>query len=468
MLTDTIAAISTPLGVGGISIIRISGDKAFNIIKKIFFINNENTYNIEHGTIKYGKIINPQTLTIEDEVLTSFFKAPNSYTTEDVCEINCHGGRVITKKILDIVLVLGARIASPGEFTKRAFINGRIDLVQAEAIIELITSKTDKMNTQAQKQLEGQLSFDLKEIKEKILEIITNIEVGNDYPEYEFEEISKEKILKTLEEAEQKTLKLINSFENGKIIKDGIKIAIIGRPNTGKSSLLNRILKENRAIVTEIEGTTRDVIEEEISIRGIKIILSDTAGIRQTDDIVEKIGIEKSIEKLKESDLIVLIIDGSKSINMEDFKIILESKKNIIILLNKIDLLNNKEIVLARKQIEEIIKLNNNNLNIEIIETSIIDNIGIEDFEKKIVEMFELEKISADDSITVTNTRHKQLIIESLNQLREAIDATKNNMPIDIISVNLKQAVKNLYEITGENVTEEVIKEIFSRFCLGK
>ena len=457
---DTIAAVSTAPGIGGIGIVRISGENAFKVLNKVFKAKNpQSIENITGYTIKYGKIINPEDGKIVDEVLVSYFKAPNSYTAENVCEINSHGGMIVVKKILELVLENGARLAEAGEFTKRAFLNGRIDLSQVEAVIDIINAKTEKESRASVNQLEGNLSKEIKEIKNNVLNVLTDIEASIDYPEYDIEEISNNKTLNMLENVEQSLKKLRDSFENGKIIKDGITVAIIGKPNSGKSSLLNELLKEERAIVTDIEGTTRDTIEEFVSINGIPFKFIDTAGIRNTENKVEQIGIEKSKKVASKSDLIIAMFDNSKKLSVEDKEILNFIKdKKAIILLNKIDL-EDKNLINE----EEIKKVNK-----KVIKISLLSELNLSDFYKELDKMFRLNEITADNEILITNLRHKKIIEKAIKHTEEAKKDLQNGMPIDIISINIKSVLEDLAEITGENVTEDVLKDIFSKFCLGK
>ena len=453
---ETIAAISTSAGVGGIGIIRMSGEKSFEIISKIF---KSKSNQIEANTIKYGKIIDNETNEVIDEVLVSFFKAPKSYTTEDMCEINSHGGTIVMRTILDLCIKNGARLAEPGEFTKRAFLNGRIDLSQAEAVIDLINAKTSKERATSVKNLEGGLSKKINEIRSDLMDIMIGIEVNIDYPEYDVEEVSSQKTKDDLKEVKNKLEKLYKSFDEGKLIREGIKVAIIGRPNAGKSSLLNAFLREERAIVTEIEGTTRDTIEEFISIDGIPIKLIDTAGIRNTDEKVERIGIEKSKKMLEEADFVISIFDKSKELNEEDYEILeLTKNKKGVIILNKSDL---KEKINAN---EECFK----GLNKRIIEVSILNGIGIEKINESIIEEFRINEINIENETIITNLRHKQLIGESIEELKKALETIDLNMPIDIIAVHIKGIMECLGEITGDNVSEDIITNIFKKFCLGK
>ena len=456
---STIAAISTAPGIGGIGIIRMSGEDTFKILNKIFKPKNPvNIDEVKGYTIKYGYIVNNNE--VIDEVLVSFFRAPNSYTTENLCEISSHGGVYIVRKILEACLENGANLAEPGEFTKRAFLNGRMDLSQAEAVIDVINSVSDKEAKTSIKQLEGVLSRQIKEIRDLLMSVMVNIEVSIDYPEYDVEEVTNKEAYSTLEEAYVKLEKLLKSFDNGKIIRNGIKVAIIGKPNAGKSSLLNSILKEERAIVTDIEGTTRDTIEEAITVSGIPIHIIDTAGIRKANNEVEKIGIEKSRKMAEEADLIIAIFDVSRPFDKEDEEILslLKGMKSII-LLNKIDLETDNE---TKQKIQEKIG------DIELIEISAKESIGIENIYDRISKMFELNEISLEGDAIITNVRHKEIISKALQSTKNAMDAMKGYLPIDIIGVYIKEIMEELGKITGESVSGEIIKEIFSKFCLGK
>ena len=437
----------------------MSGKNSFEILDKIFRPKNaESIDDIKGYSIKYGNIIDDDK--IIDEVLVSYFKEPKSYTTENMCEINSHGGNIIMKKILELCLKNGADLAEPGEFTKRAFLNGRIDLAQAESVIDIINAKTDREANVGVKQLEGFLSEEIKKIKELILNIMTNIEVSIDYPEYDIEEVQEREILDVLEKVKDKLKKLEESFDNGKIIKNGIKTAIIGRPNAGKSSLLNAILKENRAIVTEYEGTTRDTIEEDVSINGIPLKIIDTAGIRETENEVEKLGIAKSREISKEADLVIAIFDISKPLKKEDFDILemIKDKKSIIVL-NKVDL--NQDVLTDKDN--EFKKYSNN-----IIKISALKKTGIENLYDKITEIFNLNQINVDSEIVITNTRHKNLISKAIESVLKSEESIKDKMPIDVVAIFLKDILENLGNITGDIVTEDIINDIFSKFCLGK
>ena len=453
---STIAAISTSPGIGGIGIIRISGEDTFDIISKIFKMKKEQPIDSIPGySFKYGHIIYNDS--IIDEVLVSFFKAPNSYTGENICEINSHGGIVIMNRILEACLKSGAILAEPGEFTKRAFINGRLDLSQAEAVIDIINAKTEKEATVSENQLNGNLSNQIKVIRGTLIDLLADIEVGIDYPEYDVEDVSRDKIVTILNKTNIELDKLINSFSNGKILRDGLKVALIGRPNAGKSSLMNLILDEDRAIVTDIEGTTRDSIEEFIKICDIPIKLVDTAGIRNTEDVIERIGVDKSIKIAQDSDLIIAIFDSNKKLTEEDYKIVdlIKTKKSIIVL-NKVDLETNIEL--------DIIK----NLGIDIVELSAINGTGLDKLYETISQIFNLNDIADNGELIVTNNRHKLLINNAKEELNKALKSINDGMPEEIISTNIREILIQLGKITGEEVTDDVIKQIFSKFCLGK
>ena len=451
---STIAAISTAPGIGGIGIVRMSGKECFDILDKFFKPISDKP--IKGYSIKYGKIYDNDE--VVDEVLVSYFIGPKSYTTENMCEINSHGGMIVMKKILDVCLKNGADLAEPGEFTKRAFLNGRIDLTQAEAVIDVINSKTEKEAKASINQLEGYLSKKIKEIREDLISGMADIEVSIDYPEYDVEEVTNTKILEILDRNAKRLNELEKSFSSGKILREGVKTAIIGRPNAGKSSLLNLLLNEERAIVTEIEGTTRDTIEEFISVEGIPFKIIDTAGIRETEDTVEKIGVKKAIEIAKDSDLIIAIFDITKKLNEEDKKIleILENRKSIIIL-NKIDL--NQAGV--EKEIFEKYSKN-------LVTLSTKTQEGMAELLEMMQKMVVTEEIKTDNELLVINSRHKALISKAIVSLNKAIDTLNAGMPVDVIAIYIKEILEELGKITGESVTDDIISEIFSKFCLGK
>ena len=453
---DTIVAISTAIGNSGIGIIRLSGENCFDIIKKIFKA-KEKEVNIKPNTINYGYIVDRDE--IIDEVLVSFFKSPKSFTMENMCEINSHGGIIIMNRILEICIKNGARLAEPGEFTKRAFLNGRIDLSQAEAIIDVINAKSEKEAKASMKQLNGFLSSKLKNIKEMIMEVLVDIEASIDYPEYDIEEVTNNRVLNVMEKVKEELKKLRKTFDNGKMIKEGVNIAIIGKPNAGKSSLLNAILREDRAIVTEYEGTTRDTIEEFIQIDGIPVKIVDTAGIRETDNFVEKIGINKSKEAADKADFVIVIIDSSKDLTQEDKEIlnIVKNKKGVI-LLNKNDLV-------SKINNEEIEKYSDGK---QILSISALNKEGIDKLFNVISNMYKFNEIEIDDSVTITNNRHKVAINNMIENVDKSIKTINDKMPIDIITINITNILTEIGKITGESVSEDIINEIFKKFCLGK
>ena len=436
----------------------MSGENCFNVLDKIFVPKNKKTIEeIKGYTIKYGNIVeNGQ---IVDEVLVSYFKAPKSYTTENMCEINSHGGNIVVKKILELCLENGADIAEPGEFTKRAFLNGRIDLLQAESVIDVINAKSEREAKTGIKQLEGFLSNKIAEIKQEIMDVMVNIDVSIDYPEYDTPDVTNKQISDMLDSVQNKLEKLEKSFDNGKIIKEGIKTVIVGRPNAGKSSLLNAILKEDRAIVTQYEGTTRDTIEEFVTVNGIPLKLIDTAGIRDAKDEVEKIGIEKSREMTKEADLVIAIFDASEELTKEDLEILdLIKDKKTIIILNKNDLDQKID-----ENDERLRKVSDS-----IIKISALNKTGIEDIYDEISSLFDLNEINLDQEVVITNIRHKNLIDKAIESVKKARETLEQKMPLDIIAIFIKDILEDLGNITGEVVTDDIIDEIFSKFCLGK
>ena len=456
MLTDTIAAISTGGNNTGINIIRISGKESKNIIDKIF----RTSYKLDHQKIVYGKIIDDNK--VVDEVLVSYFISPNSFTGEDVCEINCHGGRRVTLDILELVLKNGARLAEPGEFSKRAFINGKMDLSKAESIIDVINAKTKLQTKIAIEQLEGELYSIVKEERGKIIELLAQLEVSIDYPEYDYEELEDSQIISRLLEVKNKIEKYLNSYDEGKYIKNGINVAILGATNAGKSSLLNTLSNSDKAIVTDIEGTTRDVVEETIIIKDIVLNIYDTAGIRKTDDIVEKIGIQRSIDIIDKVDLVIFVVDITKGLTEKDIEIlniIKEKGKKYIICLNKIDISRENSV----KDITE--KISDCN---DIIETSFLTGNGIDALKEKIIELFNLEQITNNNDFIIVNQRHKELLEKSVDSINKAISEVSSGIGIDIAEIDIKNSATYLGEIIGEEVTTDVINKIFEKFCLGK
>ncbi len=458
IITDTIAAISTAVGNAGISIIRISGSQAFLISGRIFKGKGD-FLNYPSHTIHYGKIFDPDTGMIIDEVLISKMMPPKTYTREDTVEINCHGGYVTASRILDVIFRNGARPAEAGEFTKRAFINGRMDLTQAEAVMDIITSRTEKSSKVAVSQLEGKLSGKVIELRKALIEMLAGIEVNLDYPEYDFEEITMKECSKRIENIILDLESLIGSFDYGKILREGMEVVIIGKPNAGKSSLLNRLAGKNRAIVTEIPGTTRDILEEYINIMGLPIKLLDTAGLRNTEDKVEKIGVEKALEVIDSADLILFILDAESGFEKEDAEIlekVRDFNKKTMYVVNKTD---KKE----QDRLNDILKKVP-----EAIEISVLEDSGINYLEKEIYHFVNRNKIDTDNQILVTNARHKQLLSNARDNLKAALNGAKAYLTLDIVSMDIKSAAENLGQITGHNVSEEVVMNIFERFCVGK
>lgn len=452
---DTIAAISTAPGMGGIGIVRISGDEAFKILLKIFKSNKvKKIEDIVANTIIYGHIYDKDE--VVDEVMVSFFKNPHSYTREDICEINTHGGTIVMKKILQLVIDNGARMAESGEFTKRAFLNGRIDLTQVESISSILTAKSESELMISNELLKGRLLDKIKKVKAKLMDVLMHIEVSIDYPEYDTDEKTKEEIGEAIYFAKKEICSLENNFDIGKKIKDGINVSIIGRPNAGKSSLLNMILDDERAIVTDIEGTTRDSIEETINIDGFPINIIDTAGIRKTDEIVEKIGIDRAIKIANGSDVVIAIIDVSRELN-EDDKMILDlvSKKDSIIILNKMDLEKKVDIENLEKEFEDIIKV------------SILNNEGLDEIIDMLRKRVNKVKETKTNDIIIIHERQKEIIKETIKEIEET-EKQFEILPVDMLSEYITGIISKLNELTGEDVREELLSEIFSNFCLGK
>ena len=451
-MNDTIAAISTALGVGAISIIRVSGKESISIVNQLF--KGKDLTKVNSHTIHYGHIIDQEE--IIDEVLVSIMKAPKTFTCEDVVEINCHGGITTTHKILELLLRNGARLAEPGEFTKRAFLNGRIDLVKAESVMDLINVKSEAARKLAIQGLEGHVSKIIRDLRQKLLEIIASIEVNIDYPEYEdIEVMTNEKLLPKIKDVKQDLKHIIDESESGQIIKEGIKTIIVGRPNVGKSSLLNRLINENKAIVTEIEGTTRDTVEGILMLDGIQLQIIDTAGIRETDNLVEKIGVDKSIQLMDEADLVLVVLNNNEELTSNDWKIIDKANvKTTIIVINKNDLSSKIDRTLLK--------------DYPIVEISVTEDQGIDQLKNKIKEMFNLSKINQKDYNYLSNVRQISLAKNADKVLNEVMEGINQKMPIDMVEIDLKNAWEILGEIIGETYTDELLNQLFSQFCLGK
>lgn len=457
-IDDTIAAIATAPGEGGIGIIRISGEKSLQVAQSIFKSKSGKMikdYNAR--TLIYGTVVGNEK--VIDEVLVAYMKGPNSYTAEDVIEINCHGGFISVKKILELILSKGVRLAEAGEFTKRAFLNGRIDLSQAEAIIDVIKSKTDMAHEVAQSQLEGSLAKKIKDLRMNVTEVLAHLEVSIDFAEEDVEEITYQTLEEKALELRNEIKKLYDTAESGKILRDGLKTVIVGKPNVGKSSLLNSILGENRAIVTDIAGTTRDVIEEFVNIKGIPLKIVDTAGIRETEDVVEKIGVEKSRESFSTADLVIMVLDASRKLSEEDMEI-LESLKNkkTIVLLNKMDL----EPQIELEKIEEFVNSE------DIIKVSALKHQGIEELQDKIEAMVYHGSVKNSSNLMITNSRHKDALFKAYESINDAISAIEQRMPYDFIEVDFKNIWDYLGYINGDTVREDLLDTIFANFCIGK
>ena len=448
-MEDTIVAISTSTGVGAISIIRLSGNDALTIASKVF---TKDLTKVDSHTIHYGFIKDKNEKI--DEVLVSVMKAPKTFTREDIVEINCHGGIATTNKVLEVLLENGARLAEPGEFTKRAFLNGRIDLLEAEATMDLISSKAESARKISMNTLTGETSNLIRDLRSELVKIISNIEVNIDYPEYEdIEVLTNESILPDIKKFKEKLEEIIKKSEDSKVIKEGIKVGIIGRPNVGKSSLLNSLLEEEKAIVTDIPGTTRDIVEGSLIVGGIPLNIIDTAGIRRTEDTVEKIGVEKSLKIIDTSDLVIYILNNNEEITEEEKELLEKTKnKKRIIVVNKIDL----ETKLDKKLLDNY------------IEISVKENIGIDKIKEEIKRLFNIGEISTNDMTYLSNARSIALLKKSLNNINDAIEEINNNNPIDIVELSLKESWNNLGEVIGETYTDELLDELFSRFCLGK
>lgn len=458
MGTDTITAISTPMGEGAIAIVRLSGPDAIRITNELF--TGKNLLEADTHTINYGKIIDPETNDIADEVMVSVMRAPRTFTREDIIEINCHGGMVAVNSILEILLSKGARLAEPGEFTKRAFLNGRIDLSQAEAVMDLIRAKTDKAMSVALKQMDGRLSKLITKLRQELLETVAHVEVNIDYPEYDdVEEMSHDVMRTKTKEVHGEIINLLEVAKQGKILREGIATAIIGRPNVGKSSLMNTLVQENKAIVTDIPGTTRDIIEEYVNVRGVPLRLVDTAGIRETEDIVEKIGVERSRQVLKESDLILYVLNNNEALTIEDEKLFeAVDGLDFIVIINKTDL--DQKIDLDR--VKELAGEH------PVITTSLIEEEGVESLEKAIAATFFEGDIDSGDMTYVSNIRHIELLRQAKRALEDAMEGIEIGVPIDIVQIDVTRTWEFLGEIIGDTASDSLIDQLFSQFCLGK
>ena len=453
-MNDTICAVATAQGIGAISIIRVSGTDAIEIVNKVF--KGKDLRKVKTHSINYGHIIDNKE--IIDEVLVSVMKAPKTFTTEDVVEVNTHGGIAATNKVLEILLENGCRLAEPGEFTKRAFLNGRIDLLEAEAVMDMIDAKTETQRQMAVNQIDGKTSALIDELRSEMVQVISNINVNIDYPEYDdVDIITNEILIPKLQKLRERIEKILKESENGRIIKEGIKTSIVGRPNVGKSSLLNALLNEDKAIVTNIAGTTRDIVEGQISINGILLNIIDTAGIRETEDVIEAIGVEKSLKVMAEADLILLMLNNNEELTDDIIDLLKKiQNKKYLVLINKVDLAN---------------KLDRSKLSIKedrIVELSIIENKGIDKLKDKIIELFRLNELETKDPTYLSNSRSISILKKCLNKITEIEDSIKNNIPIDMIELDIKNIWEELGTINGSTYEEELLDEMFQRFCLGK
>lgn len=459
-MSDTIAAISTSIGEAGIGIVRMSGRESIEIANKIFRGKNvEDLKDAENRKLTYGHIVDPEDDQIVDEVLIACLREPYTYTRENMVEIYCHGGVVAVKKILELALNHGARLAEPGEFTKRAFLNGRLDLAQSEAVIDVIRAKTDKSLQVSLNQLEGSLSAKVKDIMGILLEMLAHINATIDFSEDDLEDLDYEALEKKGLQVENQIKKLLDTADRGKILRDGLNTVILGKPNVGKSSLLNAILRENRAIVTNIPGTTRDIIEEFINIDGIPLKIVDTAGIRETENLVEKIGVDRAREMVNKADLIITVFDISKPLTEEDHEIIeLIKDKDAIILLNKTDLPSHFD----ANHLKDLLP------DKKIINTSIKNNLGVYELEEEIKNMFYSGQLDIESDVVVTNLRHKNQLVKALKNIEDSLEAIRLNLPLDCIEVDVKSCWENLGEISGDTISEDILDKIFSEFCIGK
>ncbi|HGZ8572242.1 TPA: tRNA uridine-5-carboxymethylaminomethyl(34) synthesis GTPase MnmE [Staphylococcus aureus] len=456
---DTITSISTPMGEGAIGIVRLSGPQAVEIADKLY--KGKHLLNdVPSHTINYGHIIDPESKEVVEEVMVSVLRAPKTFTREDIIEINCHGGILTINRVLELTMTYGARMAEPGEFTKRAFLNGRIDLSQAEAVMDFIRSKTDRASKVAMNQIEGRLSDLIKKQRQSILEILAQVEVNIDYPEYDdVEDATTEFLLEQSKEIKQEINRLLDTGAQGKIMREGLSTVIVGKPNVGKSSMLNNLIQDNKAIVTEVAGTTRDVLEEYVNVRGVPLRLVDTAGIRETEDIVEKIGVERSRKALSQADLILFVLNNNEALTQEDYTLYeVVKNEDVIVIVNKMDLEQNIDINEVKDMIGDT----------PLIQTSMLKQEGIDELEIQIRDLFFGGEVQNQDMTYVSNSRHISLLKQARQTIQDAIDAAESGVPMDMVQIDLNRTWEILGEIIGETASDELIDQLFSQFCLGK
>ncbi|GAA5450551.1 tRNA uridine-5-carboxymethylaminomethyl(34) synthesis GTPase MnmE [Staphylococcus aureus] len=456
---DTITSISTPMGEGAIGIVRLSGPQAVEIADKLY--KGKHLLNdVPSHTINYGHIIDPESKEVVEEVMVSVLRAPKTFTREDIIEINCHGGILTINRVLELTMTYGARMAEPGEFTKRAFLNGRIDLSQAEAVMDFIRSKTDRASKVAMNQIEGRLSDLIKKQRQSILEILAQVEVNIDYPEYDdVEDATTEFLLEQSKEIKQEINRLLDTGAQGKIMREGLSTVIVGKPNVGKSSMLNNLIQDNKAIVTEVAGTTRDVLEEYVNVRGVPLRLVDTAGIRETEDIVEKIGVERSRKALSQADLILFVLNNNEALTQEDYTLYeVVKNEDVIVIVNKMDLEQNIDINEVKDMIGDT----------PLIQTSMLKQEGIDELEIQIRDLFFGGEVQNQDMTYVSNSRYISLLKQARQTIQDAIDAAESGVPMDMVQIDLTRTWEILAEIIGETASDELIDQLFSQFCLGK
>ncbi|HDF7291010.1 TPA: tRNA uridine-5-carboxymethylaminomethyl(34) synthesis GTPase MnmE [Staphylococcus aureus] len=456
---DTITSISTPMGEGAIGIVRLSGPQAVEIADKLYK-GKHLLDDVPSHTINYGHIIDPESKEVVEEVMVSVLRAPKTFTREDIIEINCHGGILTINRVLELTMTYGARMAEPGEFTKRAFLNGRIDLSQAEAVMDFIRSKTDRASKVAMNQIEGRLSDLIKKQRQSILEILAQVEVNIDYPEYDdVEDATTEFLLEQSKEIKQEINRLLDTGAQGKIMREGLSTVIVGKPNVGKSSMLNNLIQDNKAIVTEVAGTTRDVLEEYVNVRGVPLRLVDTAGIRETEDIVEKIGVERSRKALSQADLILFVLNNNEALTQEDYTLYeVVKNEDVIVIVNKMDLEQNIDINEVKDMIGDT----------PLIQTSMLKQEGIDELEIQIRDLFFGGEVQNQDMTYVSNSRHISLLKQARQTIQDAIDAAESGVPMDMVQIDLTRTWEILGEIIGETASDELIDQLFSQFCLGK